>query len=211
MRKSVYSCDNCNSQIETRHHCTVCDDFDLCSSCEQKDGHPHRMEKLESDLAINSREATRKPRKRSTLERCIQSLVHAYQCRDANCALPSCHKMKRVVTHTKICRRKTITLGCPICKQLIGLCCYHTRHCHDDGCLVPYCSNIKSTYKRQQLQQRLQRVQLLWCVYYTTFFDYYFFFIVVEKKEINHKTSCICRTRMAAMRARLFGVNINMR
>ena len=54
--------------------------------------------------------------------------MHACQCRDANCRLPSCQKMKRVVQHTKICKRKT-NGGCPICKQLIALCCYHAKHC----------------------------------------------------------------------------------
>ena len=63
-----------------------------------------------------------------SIQRCIQSLVHACQCRDANCRLPSCHKMKRVVSHTKQCKRKT-NGGCPICKQLIALCCYHAKLC----------------------------------------------------------------------------------
>ena len=63
-----------------------------------------------------------------SIQRCIRSLVHACQCRDANCRLPSCHKMKRVVSHTKACKRKT-NGGCPICKQLIALCCYHAKLC----------------------------------------------------------------------------------
>lgn len=37
-----------------------------------------------------------------SIQRCIQSLVHACQCRDANCRLPSCQKMKRVVSHAKV-------------------------------------------------------------------------------------------------------------
>lgn len=37
-----------------------------------------------------------------SIQRCIHSLVHACQCRDANCRLTSCLKMKRVVTHTKV-------------------------------------------------------------------------------------------------------------
>lgn len=63
-----------------------------------------------------------------SIQRCIQSLVHACQCRDANCRLPSCQKMKRVVQHTKICKRKA-NGDCPICKQLIALCCYHAKYC----------------------------------------------------------------------------------
>ena len=62
-----------------------------------------------------------------SIQRCIQSLVHACQCRDANCNLPSCLKMKRVVAHTKGCKRSN--KECPICKQLIALCAYHAEIC----------------------------------------------------------------------------------
>lgn len=48
--KFVYTCNNCKGHVETRYHCTVCDDFDLCIQCYQKDGHPHKMEKLGLDL-----------------------------------------------------------------------------------------------------------------------------------------------------------------
>ena len=63
-----------------------------------------------------------------SIQRCIQSLVHACQCRGANCNLPSCNKMKRVVAHTKQCKRKAEG-NCPCCKQLIALCCYHAKIC----------------------------------------------------------------------------------
>lgn len=108
--------------------------------------------------------------RRLSIQRCIQSLVHACQCRDANCRLPSCHKMKRVVQHAKSCKRKsnqqggaqtTQAPGCPICKQLIALCCYHAKHCTEAKCPVPYCINIKHKLKQQQLQQRLQQAQIL--------------------------------------------------
>ncbi|XP_068086024.1 LOW QUALITY PROTEIN: histone acetyltransferase p300-like [Anabrus simplex] len=46
----VYTCNNCKGHVETRYHCTVCDDFDLCVQCREKDGHPHKMEKLGLDL-----------------------------------------------------------------------------------------------------------------------------------------------------------------
>ncbi|KAJ8254396.1 hypothetical protein COCON_G00210080 [Conger conger] len=98
--------------------------------------------------------------RRLTIQRCIQSLVHACQCRNANCSLPSCQKMKRVVQHTKGCKRKT-NGGCPICKQLIALCYYHAKHCQENECPVPFCLNIKHKLRQQQLQHRLQQAQML--------------------------------------------------
>ncbi len=45
--KFVYTCNKCKCQMETRYHCTVCEDFDLCIQCyEVKGGHEHKMEKL---------------------------------------------------------------------------------------------------------------------------------------------------------------------
>ncbi|XP_036408902.1 histone acetyltransferase p300-like [Megalops cyprinoides] len=98
--------------------------------------------------------------RRLSIQRCIQSLVHACQCRNANCSLASCQKMKRVVQHTKGCKRKT-NGGCPICKQLIALCCYHAKHCQENRCPMPFCLNIKHKLRQQQLQQRLQQAQML--------------------------------------------------
>ncbi|VDO12649.1 unnamed protein product [Brugia timori] len=69
------------------------------------------------------------------LQRCIQSLVHACQCRDANCRRSTCHKMKRVVQHTKGCKKRQ-NANCAICKQLIALCCYHAKHCNGTSCQV---------------------------------------------------------------------------
>jgi E1A/CREB-binding protein len=163
--KFVYTCNSCKTHVETRYHCTVCDDFDLCIICYEKDKHPHRMEKLGFDLDDGSspgdtKQANPQEARKLSIQRCIQSLVHACQCRDANCRLPSCQKMKRVVTHTRICKRKT-NGGCSICKQLIALCCYHAKHCQETKCPVPFCSNIKAKLKQQQVQQRLQSAQLL--------------------------------------------------
>uniref|UniRef100_A0A1B6BX87 histone acetyltransferase n=1 Tax=Clastoptera arizonana TaxID=38151 RepID=A0A1B6BX87_9HEMI len=166
----VYTCNNCKGHVETRYHCTVCDvsyqiDFDLCVTCYERDGHPHKMEKLGLDIDDGSSPADQKQgnpqeARKLSIQRCIQSLVHACQCRDANCRLPSCQKMKRVVQHTKICKRKA-NGDCPICKQLIALCCYHAKYCQETKCPVPFCQNIKYKMKQQQLQARLQQAKLL--------------------------------------------------
>ena len=44
--KFVYTCNSCEQSVETRYHCTICDDFDLCIKCYSREGHPHKMEKL---------------------------------------------------------------------------------------------------------------------------------------------------------------------
>ena len=42
--KFIFKCNKCSSPIETtRYHCTVCDDFDLCSNCQSKNVHTHPL------------------------------------------------------------------------------------------------------------------------------------------------------------------------
>ncbi|KAM9324481.1 histone acetyltransferase p300 [Gastrophryne carolinensis] len=162
----VYTCNECKHHVETRWHCTVCEDYDLCITCYSTKTHEHKMEKLglglDDENSNQQAAATQSPgdSRRLSIQRCIQSLVHACQCRNANCSLPSCQKMKRVVQHTKGCKRKT-NGGCPICKQLIALCCYHAKHCQENKCPVPFCLNIKHKLRQQQLQHRLQQAQML--------------------------------------------------
>ncbi|XP_068098213.1 histone acetyltransferase p300 [Hyperolius riggenbachi] len=162
----VYTCNECKHHVETRWHCTVCEDYDLCITCYSTKTHEHKMEKLglglDDESSNQQATATQSPgdSRRLSIQRCIQSLVHACQCRNANCSLPSCQKMKRVVQHTKGCKRKT-NGGCPICKQLIALCCYHAKHCQENKCPVPFCLNIKHKLRQQQLQHRLQQAQML--------------------------------------------------
>uniref|UniRef100_A0A8C1ZEF4 histone acetyltransferase n=1 Tax=Cyprinus carpio TaxID=7962 RepID=A0A8C1ZEF4_CYPCA len=162
----VYTCNECKHHVETRFHCTVCEDYDLCITCYNTKGHEHKMEKLGLGLDDESNNqapsSTQNPgdSRRLSIQRCIQSLVHACQCRNANCSLSSCQKMKRVIQHTKGCKRKT-NGGCPICKQLIALCCYHAKHCQENKCPVPFCLNIKQKLRQQQLQHRLQQAQMV--------------------------------------------------
>lgn len=102
--------------------------------------------------------------RRLTIQRCIQSLVHACQCRDANCRSQSCQRMKRVVGHAKVCKKKSQNQNqnnCSICKQLIALCCYHAKHCTEQKCLVPYCVNFKNKLQQQKLQQRVEQNHMM--------------------------------------------------
>ncbi|XP_063380014.1 histone lysine acetyltransferase CREBBP-like [Cydia fagiglandana] len=99
--------------------------------------------------------ATFQEARRLKVQSCISRIAHASTCRIEDCQAPSCVKMKSVIAHTKLCKRKTHG-DCPICKQLIALCCYHAKNCRDrrETCSVPFCSRIK-----QKLKQRLLLMQ----------------------------------------------------
>ena len=149
--------------------------------CYDKLGHQHKMDRLGFDLedgtgsisgpavaaddtagggehkpaALSAQEARRR-----SIQTCLQSLVHACHCRDANCRLITCQKMKRLIQHSSACRRKNAG-GCPVCKQLIALCCYHAKTCDMPKCPVPYCCAIKEKLERQRAEQRLKQAQLM--------------------------------------------------
>ena len=123
------------------------------------------MEKLGLDIESETPSHTKTPSsaqeaRRQSIELCIKSLEHATDCSDKNCKSLSCVKMKKVVSHAKSCKRKS-NMGCPICKQLIALCCYHAKSCKKPQCSVPYCSHIKAKMKQQQLQQKVHQQQVL--------------------------------------------------
>ena len=45
--KFEYNCNRCSKWVETRYHCTQCEDFDLCVSCYRRSGHQHLMKMIE--------------------------------------------------------------------------------------------------------------------------------------------------------------------
>jgi E1A/CREB-binding protein len=104
--------------------------------------------------------------RRLAIQRSLQSLTHASQCRDINCRITSCHKMKRVLQHIKRCKCRSnkeeaqLNPGCPLCKELIFSCCCPTKQCIENKCPVPHCVNIKFKLK-QQLFKWLQKIQIL--------------------------------------------------
>ncbi|GAA31548.2 E1A/CREB-binding protein [Clonorchis sinensis] len=166
----MYNCNVCGAQIETRWHCNDCEEYDLCSRCYATENHPHPMVKyglgIDEDSGTNE-ESTDRPSganstadRRSSIERCIKSLLHACQCRDANCRMQTCTQMKRVLCHTRNCVKKS-TNSCLLCRQLLSLLWHHARCCDESKCPVPFCLNIKYRVKQKQLQQRLQQSKLL--------------------------------------------------
>uniref|UniRef100_A0A0N5A519 histone acetyltransferase n=1 Tax=Parastrongyloides trichosuri TaxID=131310 RepID=A0A0N5A519_PARTI len=143
-----YTCNVC--QEKANLHCNKCDDFDLCNSCNAKNPHEHAMEKLDSDLMSDDIKSNDSGNSRhESVQRCIRSLVHACQCRESNCRRPTCQKMRKVVNHTKTCKKRH-NASCSVCKQLIALCCYHAKHCNTSNCPVPFCLNIRAKLQEQK-------------------------------------------------------------
>ncbi|KAI6240900.1 Histone acetyltransferase [Aphelenchoides fujianensis] len=149
---ATYTCNKCGNN-DGKWHCTVCDDYDLCGKCYDEIGHEHKMEEVKQLIEVDKSNESHNARNES-VKKCIQSLVHACQCRDANCRRPTCLKMKRVVQHTKICKRRQTT-NCPVCKQLIALCCYHAKHCNLAQChpSTSHASQMQQQPPPQQQQQ----------------------------------------------------------
>lgn len=98
--------------------------------------------------------------RKQSIQKCIQSLVHACQCRDMTCKLQSCIKMKRVIRHTRDCRLRN-NGNCSICKQFVALCLFHARSCNENQCSVPLCSNIKQKLKKQRIEHQIHQDRLI--------------------------------------------------
>ena len=94
--------------------------------------------------------------RKAFIQKCIQFLVHASQCRDPMCKQPSCIKMKRVLRHTRDCKLR-MSGNCTICKQFLLLCYSHAKTCNDDKCPVPICARIKKNLKEQRAQSRIRQ------------------------------------------------------
>ena len=138
-------------------------DYDLCVSCYQSVGHEHPMDKLGLGLddEASFQEGPKDPReqRKASIEKCIRYLVHATKCHDPHCKLPSCIKMKRVLTHSRECKLMLSNKWsmCKICKQFVLLCISHAKNCHEDKCPVPVCARIKKNLRDQRNQQQVQR------------------------------------------------------
>nr|CAD2176203.1 unnamed protein product [Meloidogyne enterolobii] len=110
---------------------------------------PVEEENASSDASSDSRT--------EAIKRCITSLVHACTCQDVDCRFGMCFKMKRVIAHSKNCkRRQFVGADCAVCKQLIALCCCHAKHCKQAKCQVPFCLQIRQKMQEQKQSQNIQ-------------------------------------------------------
>lgn len=159
----VHSCNCCAQNIVgPRWSCTVCSDFDVCSTCKDKPGfnHDHRLtlrkfQILSTEQAKNKRHRERIQRRK--LKRQLELLTHVMCClNNTNCGVENCQKMKQVLVHTSIC--KIGTKGCQTCSRVWRLLYEHANVCRvadttGEVCPVPRCAAIRRLARhRRQLE-----------------------------------------------------------
>jgi len=91
--------------------------------------------------------------RRIKIERHCLHLEHASYCQETKCVIPLCKKMKKVINHSRVCRKPNKQTSCVICKQYTLLCALHARRCiKDKVCKVSFCQQFRDQRKRQMMK-----------------------------------------------------------
>jgi E1A/CREB-binding protein len=136
--KIAYTCNSCRQLCDIRYHCTVCDDYDLCSKCYTTIKHEHRMERTDettetstsSDIQLNIQQ-----QKQVAIQKMLDTIRHAIQCRNANCIVRHCARCQRLLQHTKECTKPSRN-QCVHCNTILRPIWAHAKTCTDQNCPV---------------------------------------------------------------------------
>ena len=94
-------------------------------------------------------------RKNASVQKMIEFLIHASKCRNPQCKIPNCIKIKRVLRHTRDCRLRATGQHCLICKQFLFIVYSHAKTCKETNCPVGLiCKRVKQNIQDTQAQQR---------------------------------------------------------
>ncbi|CAF5090925.1 unnamed protein product [Rotaria sp. Silwood1] len=140
--KISYTCNSCRQLWDIRYHCTVCEDYDLCSKCYITIKHEHRKErsddtnemKTNSDTTINIQQ-----QRQLTMQRMLDAIRYAIQCRNANCIFKNCSLCKRLLQCTKKWTKASRSQR-QSCNKFLSPIWLHAKTCTDQNCLV--CTKI---------------------------------------------------------------------
>ncbi|KAK4836469.1 hypothetical protein QYF36_023535 [Acer negundo] len=157
----VTSCIICHLDIETGQvwRCEVCQNYDVCNTCYQKDGvidHPHKLTNHPSnaDCAAQNKEA--RQLRVVQLRKMLDLLVHASQCLSSHCQYPNCRKVKGLYRHGIQCKTRA-SGGCALCKKMWYHLQLHAQACKESECPVPRCRDLKEHLRRLQQQSDSRR------------------------------------------------------
>ncbi|XP_062110978.1 histone acetyltransferase HAC1-like isoform X2 [Humulus lupulus] len=157
----VITCNICHLDIETGQgwRCEVCADYDICNACYQKDGNTQHPHKLTNHPSMADRDAQNQEARQlrvQQLRKMLDLLVHASQCRSAQCQYPNCRKVKGLFRHGIQCTTRA-SGGCVLCKRMWYLLQLHARACKESKCHVPRCRDLKEHLRRLQQQSDSRR------------------------------------------------------
>jgi E1A/CREB-binding protein len=83
-----------------------------------------------SDTPVNIQQ-----QRQFTMQRMIEAILHAVQCRNANCIFKNCSPCKRLIQHAKECT-KTSRNQCALCSKILSPIWIHSKTCTDQNCPV---------------------------------------------------------------------------
>ncbi|XP_048318363.1 histone acetyltransferase HAC1 isoform X2 [Ziziphus jujuba] len=157
----VTTCNICHLDIETGQgwRCEVCADYDVCNACYQKGSgkeHPHKLTNHPSMADRDAQNQEARQLRVLQLRKMLDLLVHASQCRSAQCQYPNCRKVKGLFRHGIQCRTRA-SGGCVLCKKMWYLLQLHARACKESECHVPRCRDLKEHLRRLQQQSDSRR------------------------------------------------------
>lgn len=136
--KISYTCNSCRQLCDIRYHCTVCDDYDLCSKCYNAIKHEHRMERSDDPSetpASSDTPLSIQQQRQVNMQRTLDAIRHAVQCRNANCIMKNCAPCQRLIQHAKECTKASRN-QCSLCNKLVTPIWYHAKTCTDQNCPV---------------------------------------------------------------------------
>ncbi|CAF3278892.1 unnamed protein product [Rotaria socialis] len=150
--KISYTCNACRQLCDVRYHCTVCEDYDLCSKCNTTIKHEHRMERSDdaseakgnADTTVNIQQ-----QRQLAMQRTLDAIRHAVNCRNANCIFKNCAVCKRLLQHAKECTKASRN-QCQLCNKVFSPIWLHAKTCADQTCPLPYCATFKNKLQRQR-------------------------------------------------------------
>ncbi|KAH0849608.1 hypothetical protein HID58_096278 [Brassica napus] len=153
----VTTCNACHLDIETGQgwRCEVCPDYDVCNSCYSRDGgvnHPHKLTNHPSLADQNAQNKEARQLRVLQLRKMLELLVHASQCRSANCQYPNCRKVKGLFRHGIQCKVRA-SGGCVLCKNVVSSA---TPRSGLQGISVP-CTSLQEHLRRLQQQSDSRR------------------------------------------------------
>ncbi len=80
--------------------------------------------------------------RKSGTEELLDKMTHLSTCNSSHCKAPGCSRLKRVLQHTRGCRKK-IESSCPVCRQFLNICILHEKGCDNKHCRIYFCNLLR--------------------------------------------------------------------